>query len=129
MRTKNAQNSGQTSLLELPTQDPAAALVWETKTITWRTPTGPETAEFYKARAKGHTFHVGLFPPDLISKTVEPPPSQWNCAHWQLHATFEPNGSIEFMSSLPGVRTKEEALELAAQRIRHFLQEQRRRYD
>lgn len=119
----------QTSLLELPTADPAAAIVWETREVTWPRQQRREKYQFYRASLKGHVFQVGRFPLELAVQTREPPPSQWTNATWQLHADFDPGGPMEFMGSLPGAATTEEALAMAENRIRGFLKEKRRMYD
>lgn len=126
---KSRRPATQTCLLDLPTADPAAAIVWETKEAAWPRRQGREKWQFHRAKLKGHTFQVGYFPPELAVQTSEPPPSRWTGAAWQLHADFEPGGPIEFMSSLPGAATTEEALTLAENRIRGFLEEKRRLYD
>lgn len=119
----------QASLFDLPTADPAAAIVWETLEVTWPRQQGKEKWQFHRAKLKGHTFQVGCFPPELALQTREPPPSQWTGAAWQLYADFDPTGPMEFMSHLPGAATTREALALAANRIRGFLEEKRRLYD
>ena len=129
MPSKPKTPSKQTSLLDLPTEDPAAAIIWETRTTTWKTREANETWEFYKAKTKGHTFHVGCLPTGILAQSQEPAPSKWTDAHWQLHTDFEPGGNMELMSSLIGAHTKDEALRLAEERIRDFLLQKRAQYD
>ena len=119
----------QSSLHSLPTEEPTAFLVWQTRTVRGGTKADPETWEFYETACKGHTFHVGLLPHGLFALHPEPPPSQWIRAGWQLLAQFEPGQHLEHMSSLFGCRSKEEALQLAEQHIAKFIREKRRQYD
>ena len=129
MPTARRQHPAQTSLLGLPTADPAAAIIWETRTVKWPKADGGESWQFHRTKVKGHLFHVGRFPPELVSMTREPPPSRWQSAYWQLHAQFQPGGPMEPMSTLPGCETAREALILAESRIRGFLEDRRRQYD
>ena len=123
------QQPAQKSLLDLPTADPAAGIVWETRTVRWPKADGSESWQFNRTTVKGHVFHVGRFPTEISAVTREPPPSRWRHPCWQLHGQLERGGPIEPMSSLPGCRTAEEALALAVTRIRGFLKETRGLYD
>ena len=119
----------QPSFHSLPTNDPTAFLVWQTRTVRCGTKASPETWNFYETTCKGHKFHVGLKPHELPVLHPEPPPSQWTRAGWQLLAQFEPGGPMESMSSLFGCHTKEEALQLAGQHTTSFNQQKRHLYD
>ena len=121
--------AAQPSLNSIPTDNPAAFLVWKTRTVRCGSRANPETWTFYETTCKGHLFHAGLLPHGLEADHPEPPPSRWTRANWQLLAQFEPAGHMEFMSSLPGCRTKEEALQLAEERIASFIRQKRQRYD
>ena len=123
-----ARPTAQASLDSLPTETPAPYLVWETKTVKYDRSTDSETWQFYQTTCKGHTFKVGLVPREFHVQWPTKPPSQWDQFHWELLAEFEPGGDLEFMSSLFAAKNKEEALQLAEQRIRGFLQQKRTHY-
>ena len=114
--------TGQQPLSRIPTPDPAAFIVWETRTVKCGTKNAPKTWEFYQTTCKGHSFRVGRLPHELPCQW---PPRPWKNARWQMLAELELGQNLEFISSLPGCETKDEALALAAQRIACFIEEKK----
>lgn len=117
----------QPSFDTIPTGDPAAYVVWETKTVNHGTRARPERVEYYATSCKGHAFQVRELRHDLYAAAAGLPPPRV-ARTWELTADFHCTGDMEFMSCLFGARSKEEALALAERHIRGFLEERRRQY-
>ena len=128
MKTTPAARALQASFNQLPTDDPAAYLVWTTRTLNLGSRREPQNWQFHRTTCKGHTFHLGLLPPGILADWPQPPPSQWTATAWQLLCDFEPGGNMEFMSSLPFCASLEEAMAMAARRIAAFIQQKRDLY-
>ena len=109
----------QPSFDSLPSADPAPYIVWSTKKPGSGKRRDSETPEHYQTVCKGHRFRVRPLPQFAGTPHL----------HWELSAQFELHrDELEFMSSLPFCKTKQEALTLAEERIRGFIQHQRRHY-
>lgn len=118
-RKKPAANVRQTSLDQLPSETAAPFIVWETRTMRRRRRKGEASGEprkFHQTACKGHTFQVHFLPkgPDKLIL--------------QMLCDFNRDGEMEFMSSLFGATSTEDALELAEKQIASFFQHRRDSY-